>query len=110
VPFFLNLEKIVDGGTSDKLTNVNIRSIVVFGGMSKNDLANNVVYFGANGVTILQSLKTNVNVQLINKHYLFLVGIHYMAHNCNINVNILSSLIIFAKIETLFACMYTFYN
>ncbi len=59
---FLNLEKIVDGGTSNNLTNVSIRSLVVFGGMSETNLANKVVYFGPNGVTIFQSLKTSVTI------------------------------------------------
>jgi hypothetical protein len=102
VPIILNLETIVDGGTSDNLTNVSIHSLIVFGGMLKIDLINKVVYFGADGVSIFQSLKTNVFVQLINKHCPF--------HKCNLNVQTLSSLTLIAKIETLLACMYIFYN
>jgi hypothetical protein len=48
--------------------------------MSETNIANKVVYFGANGVTIFQSLKIGVIVQLVNKHCPFVVGIHYMAH------------------------------
>lgn len=92
----------MDGGTSDNLINVSIRSLIVFGGMLKIDLTNKVVYFGADGVSIFQSLKMNVFVQLINKHCPF--------HNYNLNVQTLSSLTLVAKIETLLACMYTFYN
>ncbi len=102
VPILFNLEKIVDGGTFDNLTNVNIRSLVVFGGMLKSNLANKVVCFRVDGVSIFQSLKTNVFVQLINKHFPF--------HKCNLDVQTLSSLTLVAKIETLFACIYTFYN
>ncbi len=102
MPIILNLEKIMDGGTFDNFTNVNIRSVIVFGGMLKIDLTNKVVYFGANGVSIFQSLKMNVFVQLINKHCPF--------HKCNLNVKTLSSLTLVAKIETLLACMYIFYN
>jgi hypothetical protein len=101
VPIFISLEKIMDGGTSDNLTNVSIRSLVVFGGMLKIDLANKVFYFGVNGVSIFQILKTSVFVKSINKHYPFFVGIHYMAHKCNLDVWTLSSLTFVAKIEIL---------
>jgi hypothetical protein len=94
-----------------QVVNINLSNfLVVFGGMLEINLINKVVYFGANGVTIFQSLKTSVTNQLTNKHCLFLVGIHYMAHKCNLVVHILSSLTFVTKIETLFACMYTFYN
>jgi hypothetical protein len=48
--------------------------------MSKIDLANKNVCFGADGVTIFQGFKINVIIQLTNKHSPFLVGIHCMAH------------------------------
>jgi hypothetical protein len=78
VSILLNLERIVNGSTSDNLTFIIIRSLV-FGGMSKTDITNKVVFFGANGVIVFQGLKINVTVQLGSKHYHFVVGIHYMA-------------------------------
>jgi hypothetical protein len=86
VPIFFNLEKIVDGGTFDNLTSISICFLVVFGGMSKFDTANKVVCFGANDVTIFQGLKTNVIVQLVSKHFFFVLMIHYMAHQCNFTI------------------------
>lgn len=83
MPILLNLEKIVNGSTFDNLIYVIIRSLAVFGGMSKIDIANKVVYFGANDVTIFQGLKTNVNVQLVSKHYPSFLRIHCMAYQCN---------------------------
>jgi hypothetical protein len=83
VPILLNLEKIVNGSTFDNLIYVIIRSLAVFGGMSKIDIANKVVYFGAKDVTIFQGLKTNVNVQLVSKHYPSFLSIHCMAYQCN---------------------------
>ncbi len=88
---FLHLEQIVEGDTSNNLTNVSIRSLIVFGGMLEVDLVNKVLCFGANGITIFQSLKISVNVQLTNKHCPFLIGIHYMAYKCNLVVQTLSS-------------------
>jgi len=51
-----------------------------FGGMSKISLVNKMVWFEVDGVIIFQGLKTGVIVQLISKHYPFLLGFHYMAH------------------------------
>lgn len=56
----LHLEKIMDGGTFNNIINVNIRSLIIFSGMLETNLVNKVVCFGANGITIFQSLKTNV--------------------------------------------------
>lgn len=44
------------------------------------DIVNKVVYFGVDGVTIFQGLKTGVTVQLMAKYNLYIVGIHCMAH------------------------------
>lgn len=109
VPILLNLEKIVDGGTSNNFINVIIRSLVVFYGMSKIYLSIKVVCFGADGVTIFQGLKIGVIVQLTNKHCPFLIWIHCMAHWCNLDVENLSSLTLVVKIEALLASIYTYY-
>jgi hypothetical protein len=80
VPIFLNLGRIVDGGTFDNLTTVIIHSLVIFGGMLETNIANKVLCFGADNVIVFQGLKTGVIIQLISDHYPFIVGIHYMAH------------------------------
>jgi hypothetical protein len=54
--------------------------LIVFGGLLKMDIVNKVVYFGVDGVTIFQGLKTGVTVQLMAKYSLYIVGIHCMAH------------------------------
>jgi hypothetical protein len=75
VQILLNLERIVNGGTYDNLTSIIIHSLDVFG-----DIANKVVYFGVDGVTIFQGLRTSATIQLVSKHCPFVVGIHCMAH------------------------------
>ncbi len=104
MPILLNLERIINGGTSNNFIFVIIRSPVVF-----SNIANKVVYFGANSVTIFQGLKIGVTIQLVSKHCLFVVGIHCMAHQCNLVVQTLSSLTLVAKIQSLFSSMYTYY-
>jgi hypothetical protein len=62
VLIFLNLEKIVDGGTFDNFTTIIICYLDIFGGMLKNDLGYKVVYFGVDGVIVFQELKNNVSI------------------------------------------------
>jgi hypothetical protein len=54
VPIFLNLEKIVHGGTSNNLISIIIHSLAIFGGMLETNVANKIVYFGANSVINFQ--------------------------------------------------------
>ncbi len=86
VPILLNLEKILDGGMFDNLIVVIIHSLVIFGGMLETNIANKVLCFGVDNVIVFQGLKTGVIVQLINKHYPFIVRIHRMTHQCNLVV------------------------
>ncbi len=86
MPILLNLERIVNGGTFDNLTFVIVCYLIIVGGMSKINIINKVVYFGVDNVTIFQGLKTNVIVQLVNKHCLFVLGIHCIAHQCNFTI------------------------
>jgi hypothetical protein len=67
--------------------------------------------FWAIGVTIFEGLKIGVTIWLMNKHNPFFVGIHYMAHQCNLAMQTLSSLSLVAKIKALFFfLMYTYYS
>jgi len=60
VRILLNLERIVNGGTFDNFTFIIIHSLGIFGGMSKIDIINKVVCFGADGVIVFQGLKIGV--------------------------------------------------
>ncbi len=55
-PILLNLERVVDEGTSNNLTATIAHSFINLGGLSVVDVANKVVCFGANSVTIFQGL------------------------------------------------------
>ncbi len=56
----LNLERTIDGSTFDNLITMIIHYLVILGGMSKIDIINKMVCFGADGVTIFQGLKIGV--------------------------------------------------
>jgi hypothetical protein len=94
----LNLQQVVNGATFDNLTIAIVRFLIHLGGILGIDVVNKVVCFNANHVIVFQGLKTGVIVQLMNKHNAYIVGIHCMAHWCNLVVQTLSSLFPIAKI------------
>ncbi len=85
-PILLNLERVVDEGTSNNLIATIVHSFTNLGGLLVVDVVNKVVCFGVDNVTIFQGLKTGVIIQLMNKHNPFIVGIHCMVHWCNLVV------------------------
>ncbi len=100
----------MDGGTSNNLTPTIVRSLINLGGLLMVNIANKVVCFGVDNVTIFQGLKIGVNVQFMNKHNPFIVGIHCMAHQCNLAMQIFSSLSLVVKIEVFLSFMHTYSN
>jgi hypothetical protein len=85
-PILLNLERVLDKGTYNNLTATTVHFFTNLGGLLVVDVVNKVVCFGANSVTKFQGLKIGVTIQLMNKHNPFIVGIHCMAHQCNLAV------------------------
>lgn len=75
VPILLNLERVVDGTTSNNFIAMIIQSLIVFDGLLKMDIANKVVNFKADSVTVFQGLKIGVIIQLMAKHNPYIVNI-----------------------------------
>ncbi len=71
----------MDGATSNNFIVMIIHSLIVFGGLLEMDIANKVVCFRADGITIFQGLKTSATIQLMAKHNPYIVNIHCMAHH-----------------------------
>jgi len=58
----LNLQQMVDGGSFDNLTFLIMQSLTNYGGYNEINIANKLVCFGTNGVTIFQGLKYGVTI------------------------------------------------
>jgi hypothetical protein len=108
VLIMLNLQHVVDGTTSDNLTSLIVKSLMEFGGLSETNLANKLVSFGVDRVTIFQGVKNGVKAQIMQKHAPFVDGMHCMALT-NLVVQTLSDLILVSKIESLLASMYNYF-
>jgi hypothetical protein len=87
-----------------------VNFIVITGGLSEGDLVAKLVFFGADGVTIFQGLKTRVTMQLIKKHAPFVTRIHRMAHRCNLAIQSFFPLPLVVKIKGLLQGMYVYFS
>jgi hypothetical protein len=61
-----------------------VENLVKFGGLNETKVANTLVCFGANKVTIFQGF--GVTTQLMYKHVPFVSGVHFMAHHTNLAI------------------------
>ncbi len=52
VPILLNLQMVLDGATFVNLTKFIVQNLVEFGNMAKQNVANKLVCFGVDGMTI----------------------------------------------------------
>jgi hypothetical protein len=51
VAILFNLQKVVDGSTSNTMTSMIVENLTEFGGLIESDLTNKLVCFGIDGVT-----------------------------------------------------------
>jgi hypothetical protein len=73
----------MDGTIVDNLTSIIVQSLVGFESMTKLDMVNKLMCFGANGSTIFQGVKMNVTRQLVHKHIPFVSNVgkfHKLGH------------------------------
>jgi hypothetical protein len=58
----LNLQKVVDGNTSNSMTSMIVGNLVKFGGLIKNGLTKKLIFFGIDGVMVFQGAKIKVTM------------------------------------------------
>jgi hypothetical protein len=68
------------------LTFLIVRSLTNYGGYNEIDIANKLVWFGANGVIVFQGLKFVVTIHLMQNDVLFVTSVHYMTYHTNLGV------------------------
>jgi hypothetical protein len=65
VPILFNLHRVLDGAIFANLTKLIMWSLVEFGRMTKTNVANKLVCFETNGMTIFQGFKNGVTAKLM---------------------------------------------
>jgi hypothetical protein len=94
-----SLQKVVDGVGVDNLIIVIMEALQKAKGLSPEFVAQKLLCFGADKVSIFQGTKARV-IEHININYApFAIGVHCMVHRCNLAFKTLSSLGIMSSIE-----------
>ena len=110
IPFFISLERVVEGGGSDNLTQVIIDALTGAAKIERLALSKTLLCFGADGVSTFQGAKTGVTHQIQSKYAPFALGVHCMAHRCNIAFKTLSQLDIMNRIEDLLKSSHAYFK
>jgi hypothetical protein len=76
----------------------------------EQDIAEKVVCFGGDGVSVFQGCKAGVIVLLQKEDCPYMFGVHYFAYRTNLAVEPLSNLPIVAKCESLCQSMYAYFS
>lgn len=76
-------------------------------GLSKEKIRESFTTFGACGVPTFQGAYMGVTVQFINKHVLFMIGVHCMAHRINLAVRTFSDFEAVIDVEDMLALVKT---
>jgi uncharacterized protein related to proFAR isomerase len=60
IPILLHLERLVGGGNVDNLTNLILKSSMVNGGLTMEEINNKLISFGSNGVVMFTCFHNGV--------------------------------------------------
>jgi hypothetical protein len=105
----LTLKQVLFGAIANNITKVIVGNLLQYGGLFKTNSVSKLISFGANGVLVLQGVKTNVVTQLKKTHTPFMLGVHCFAHKTNLVVQMFSKLLLMSKIEALLQYVYNYY-
>jgi hypothetical protein len=103
-----SLQRVVDGARVDNLT------IVIMEALQKRGLNPTFVFqkllcFGVNGINTFQGTKIGVIKQINTNYAPFSIGVHCIAHRCNLAFKTLSTLGIISSIEDLLQSCHVYF-
>jgi len=110
VPLLISLQRLVEGATADALTLVIMKALEGAGDLTFQQISKRLTCFGADGVSTFQGVRTGVTVQIVTKFAPFCIGVHCMAHRCNLAAKSLSVLPIFATIEQVIQKIHSYFS
>ena len=101
MPILLILERIEVGATSTNIIQIILQSLLTLGGLTEEGIGRKLVCFGCDGDSVFQGHRTGVTTQFREKVAPFMVGVHCMAHQTNLAVQVLSKLPLVSGLENL---------
>jgi len=110
VPILICVDRIVDGSSSNNLTEVIMISMMKGGGLSKEELSKKLLCFGADEMNVFQRGKTKLTKQIKDSWAPFSMGVHCVAHHTNLVVQSLQDLTLIVKIKSFMFNIYGYFN
>jgi hypothetical protein len=80
MPLLLNVEKVVGKGFMNNFITLTLKSLMEYGCLIVEQIANKVFYFGLNGFPMFINMHKCVPIQLKFKFAPFVTTLHYMPH------------------------------
>ena len=91
-PILLTLDRVVEGWEADNLTSIIMNVARSCEGLSEEKIRESFIAFGTCGVQSFHGVNFGFTFQFINKHALFTIGVHCMAHCTNLAIQTFSDL------------------
>jgi hypothetical protein len=110
ISILLGLFRLVEGNGASVVKEAIVSCMSCHGGLTENVVAERMVSFGADGVSVFQGSRTGTTQQLKQKDAPFMIGVHCMAHRTNLVVEPLSNLPMVEKLETLCQALYNYFT
>ena len=110
IPLLISLQRVTTAANSNNITTLIMDSVMSGGGLDRPMLARKLLCFGADGAATLQGCHNGVTVQIQQNYAPFAVGMHCVAHRCNLTFKALSKHGVFVAIEKVLAAAHTYFS
>jgi len=110
VPMLLSLERVIEGGSAESISNIILGALAKQGGLTPQQIRDRFMAFGADGASVLQGKKNGVTNRLQVSHAPHMQGMHCVAHRSNLAVQCLSDLEMVSRIETLLSALHRYFS
>ena len=104
------LMRLVEGNNSQVMKESIFTPLTWHGGLNEHDIVENVVCFGADGVSIFYECRGGVTMLFQKEDCPYMFEVHFFVHRTNLVVEPLSNLSIVEKSESLCQNIYAYFS
>jgi hypothetical protein len=104
-----SLDRVIEGSRNDNLIKVIMEALMIGGGVPRDQIAQKLICFGANGVDVFQGVKSGVTKQIKKNYAPHSIGAHCMAHCTNLVMQILSRLPLVIRLENMLQTLHSYF-
>jgi hypothetical protein len=110
IPILLNLERLVNGGTVKNFTNMILKSMMVNGGLTMEDISSKQFFLVLMWVVVFTNVHSGVTTQITKKAGPFMLTIYCVAHQTNPSMQTFFMQPLVHKLEGLLQATHTYFS